>query len=327
MEVFAFINNLCSGLLFEAYILRLGKNRDVTLLHHHLQHGVKMSEANKKREISIYTIPFWFYLVTAIQKVAPSVGSLLFIWTLCLEFYGISRFGINLLAQSSVAQSIRTYDRWRLEYLKKYDQKLLQMIESNQGLLLYDNYNHQYGNPKLDLERKEQMSLANYTVGAFSRYVAQVDFSLKTYNGHVLLSLPTEKKNLHKYLNVFVQGLIREYNSLKQRTGKPFDYFSVSVMARERRLRVPIAEVPSPNQDNQDPLERKENGLKNFYPWFVTKYNSAQNEGHANIMLKLLSTCRKILALGFYPFVRMDITLYMQWLRVLLSYCYFSYLF
>jgi hypothetical protein len=200
-----------SGILFEAYILRLGKNADVTLLRHHLQHGIVMNEANQKRYVALYTIPFWLYLVTAIQKVAPSVGSLLFIWTLCLEFYGLSRFGINLLAQGSVAQSIRTYDRWRLEYLKKYDNKLMEMIHANQGMLVYDNYNHQYGNPKLDTERKEQMSLANYTVGAVSRYVVTIDLNIKARaNGDVLLSVPHLKTSLTKFQPIFLQRVIDE---------------------------------------------------------------------------------------------------------------------
>jgi hypothetical protein len=122
---------------------------------------------------------------------------------------------------------------------------------------------------------------------------------------------------VNPFLPIFLKRLTDEYQAVKVKTGKPYDYLSCSVLAKKRRQYIPIAQVPSPNQDTSDVLDRKENGMKNFYPWFVTKYNSAQNEGHANIMLKLLATCRIILSLGLYPFLRMDITLYMQWLRVI----------
>jgi hypothetical protein len=295
----------------------MAKHADVTLLRHHLEHSVPMNPKVQKRYVSLYTIPFWLYLVTAIQKVSPTVGSLIFIWTLCLEFYGLSRFGIQLLAYGSVAQSIRTYDRWRLDYLRKYDTKLAKLLNTNQGMLVYDNYNHQYGNARLDLERKEQMTLANYTVGAMTRYVYPLDLKLRNgEDGKVLYSLPLEKEELQTFLPRFIHRLTSEFRTLKEKHNKPYNYFLSSKQARERKQYIPIAQVPSPTRDTEDPLDRNDKGLKNFYPWFVSKYNSAQNAGHTNLMLTLLATCRNILALGLYPFVRMDITLYMQWLRV-----------
>ena len=49
---------------------------------------------------------------------------------------------MQLLSHAKVGQDIRTYDRWRLEYLSKYDAKVATMIARNDGILVYDNYNH-----------------------------------------------------------------------------------------------------------------------------------------------------------------------------------------
>ena len=144
------------GKLFEAFIIRVGKQKDSLLLRRHLEHNIPMHADIQNFFVKKYTIQFWFYFVTSMQRVSRFIGSLLFIWTMCLEFYGLSRFGMQLLSHAKVGQDIRTYDRWRLEYLSKYDAKVATMIARNDGILVYDNYNHQYGNPKLDLDRKNK---------------------------------------------------------------------------------------------------------------------------------------------------------------------------
>ena len=106
------------------------------------------------------------------------------------------------------------------------------------------------------------------------------------------------------------------FQKLQHRNGKPYNYYSSSIIARERKLHIPISFVPHPNRAGEVAPDVNEKGLKRYYPWFVTNDNSAKNDANVNIMLKLLSSMRLILGLGQYPFVRMDVSLYMQWLRV-----------
>jgi hypothetical protein len=308
------------GKLFEVFIIRNGKKKDKDLLVQRLQDQQPLVDVQKKNYIAAYTIPFWFFLVTCMQRICPRVGALLFVWTLCLEFYGLSRFGIQLLADGAVGQNIRTYDRWRLVYLRKYDAQISRMIEGNQAIFVYDNYNHQYGNPRLDLVRKEQMSLANYTVGGLSKYATFVDMKLRnSADGKILFSVPRLKKELNKYLPKFLNCLVKQFTDLKAKSGTSYEYYTSSKLAREQKQYVPIAAVPRPNRDDPPPLESTEKGVKNFYPWFVSKHNSASNEGHLNLMVTILVACRQIMATGKYGFVRMDITLFVQWLRVTVS--------
>ena len=70
------------GVLFEAYILRQGQTRHSALLKYHLEHNIPLPQVDQAKMIKFYTLPFWFHLVTSIQKIKPKVGALLFIWTL-----------------------------------------------------------------------------------------------------------------------------------------------------------------------------------------------------------------------------------------------------
>ena len=97
------------GILFEAFILRQGQQNHAELVKYYLEKNIALRQVEQETLIKYYTMPFWFHLVTSIQKLKPKVGTLLFIWTLTLDLYGLSRFGIYLMGVCHAGQELRTY--------------------------------------------------------------------------------------------------------------------------------------------------------------------------------------------------------------------------
>ena len=58
-------------------------------------------------------------------------------------------------------------------------------------------------------------------------------------------------------------------------------------------------------------------GLRNFYPWYVSEKNSSSNDDYLDIVMSLLE---KIEAPGEksppYSYIRGDVNIFMPWLRV-----------
>ena len=59
-----------------------------------------------------------------------------------------------------------TYDRRLKARLGVYDLQTEDILNSNLGIFVFDNYNHQYGDPRLSDKRTQQLAVANYTVMA-----------------------------------------------------------------------------------------------------------------------------------------------------------------
>jgi len=86
------------------------------------------------------------------------------------DYHGQSRFGRFIAAAAQVGMDPRTYDRSIKGELALYDAKVSKILEENKGIIVLDNYNHSYGNPRLNTGREGQLSLANYTVLGLSAF-------------------------------------------------------------------------------------------------------------------------------------------------------------
>ena len=110
--------------------------------------------------------------------------------------------------------------------------------------------------------------------------------------------------------------LVDEFHSIERRVGMHFRYWELSTLARHPALYIPIAEVPNLNCSVVESPEFKETGLVHFFPISVSKHNCASTDGNLNLMLQFLASFRCVIAAGEYPFLRVDVALYMKWLQV-----------
>ena len=96
-----------------------------------LQKLLKLKQENKnapsslqdftKQILTTFTLPFWFHVITTSPCINRTRNKPLAQLTLMLEYRGLSRFGIEILAACKVATHTSTHDRIRDTRLLIYD--------------------------------------------------------------------------------------------------------------------------------------------------------------------------------------------------------------
>lgn len=166
------------GLLFEAYLLRRSPQALYESLITAAQRQQPLPEDVVTKAIKVHGLAFWFSIVCAVKDMSSGYCQLnLYYWTLLRDYYGESRFGRMLSARVHIGMDNRTFDRRVTSSLKEHDQTVIKIMQGNLGVFTFDNFNHQYMNPRLSTQRDHQMSRANYTVMALSKFPHNVDNS------------------------------------------------------------------------------------------------------------------------------------------------------
>jgi len=106
------------GWLFESYIIRWGKKNDFKSLRKFLMKREKLDQGESDVFVRKYSIPFWFHVITSIHKLNKFACTPLRMLTCLLEYYGLSRSGIQLLAHCDAAISPNTLDLCRTPTLQ-----------------------------------------------------------------------------------------------------------------------------------------------------------------------------------------------------------------
>ena len=102
----------------------------------------KLDQCESDVFVPKYSIPFWFHVIHKLNKFACTPLRML---TCLLEYYGLSRSGIQLLAHCDAAISPNTLDLCRTPTLLSYDSQTKEILESGNAVICFDNYNHAYG--------------------------------------------------------------------------------------------------------------------------------------------------------------------------------------
>ena len=100
-----------------------------------------------------------------------------------MEYRGLSRFGRLLQAACHIGMDVRTYDRWRKVEIQKYIDLLDELTANHVVLYCYDNYNKQYGNPRVNLKRDTTYTLLNVCVVGLSLCETKVNMGFIYENG------------------------------------------------------------------------------------------------------------------------------------------------
>ena len=173
------------GVLFESFILRRCSVKDhnmfMTLVRQKKNSGLQIfvNEEFKNKLVSKFSIPFWYHVIQCCASIHQRNNNKpLEQLTLNLEYRGLSRFGIEIMAACGAATPPRTHDRKRNENLLKYDEENKQIVLEGQAVIAIDNYSHFYGSPTVSLKRTNQIILANNTVAGLSliREPVNLDF-------------------------------------------------------------------------------------------------------------------------------------------------------
>ena len=115
------------GVLFESFILRRCSVKDhnmfMTLVRQKMNSGLQIfvNEEFKNKLVSKFSIPFWYHVIQCCASIHQRNNNKpLEQLTLNLEYRGLSRFGIEIMAACGAATPPRTHDRKRNESLIKY---------------------------------------------------------------------------------------------------------------------------------------------------------------------------------------------------------------
>jgi hypothetical protein len=92
-----------------------------------------------------------------------------------------------------------------------------------------------------------------------------------------------------------------------------YNYWDRSLIKVVRPTKIPFTLL---DEKDKSALEDSPWGLQNFYPWFVSGFNSGANDQFVRIMAKLLTYNDKLLKAHKYWFLRGDCNIFKFWMKV-----------
>lgn len=301
------------GWLFESYILRCGMTSDREMLQKQILKNIPFDDWVIAHLVRSYSVQFWYQVITSIHKVNKFACEPLQMFTLLLEYHGLSRLGTHLLAFCGGCLLPRTNDRNRDTKLVQYDEESKKFILEGKAVIAFDNYSHSFGSAAMRLNKGTHMNHMNVTVGGLSIMKHPVDQSFVLQRGEFCHSIPSSKAELEPFVEVVLDRLCNALVEIQQETKKDFSYFEIARCVREDIETVPLTsrEVEKEDSKIEDHFD-----LHSFRPLFVSDRNSAENEGMAHLMSYIFNLCIEVIGNHKYVYVRMDAAVFCKWLRV-----------
>ena len=299
------------GLMFELFVLRFGQKKDREILLKDPNEN-RIDVETIKTLMKKYALRFWFETITKL----PCANTQVFLFTLSLEYRGLSRLGIQYLAFCGVANNPRTYDRKRDAKIESYDADLKIDIEMGQCIFAWDNFCKQWFTPAIKSGKETSALRANFTVGAVSRAPVPHDMSfVKNRKGDVLPSVPITRAELAYYLPSFLDDLKHALCDVRDQTGSLYSYWSVSEVVKKKINTVPMVDKDEKKLSPSAKEQLHSRGLINFRPMFVSADNPSSNVGCMNALTRMVKESKELLKV-VYPIFRVDVDPWMKCLRV-----------
>jgi hypothetical protein len=193
------------GVLFEYYVLLNAPSALAGSLRKRLQS--EEDEANEDLQLSIvnkFSLRFWYDAIRVMRGVNRKCNKPLALWTMLMEYRGLSRTGRMLASAVHGSLPISTYDKYKKKLVDEYKSETSSLFSKNLGLTTIDNYSHFYNSASLinpvPGSRETQYITCNYTVGAMVRFEDNVDETnlsfVEIQPGHYLDSFPEKLKAL-----------------------------------------------------------------------------------------------------------------------------------
>jgi hypothetical protein len=137
-----------------------------------------------------YVMSFWLHLAQTLHHLSQKVVCPLALWTLLLEFRGLSRVGKTMLNYSGLAPSVRTVDTLKGELLMKQSADLQFIVDHHVFICALDNYTHVYGSPSISMNRDTQYHNPLFSVVAVVELTKQFASKFIAHAGSYFASLP-----------------------------------------------------------------------------------------------------------------------------------------
>ena len=231
-------------------------------------------------------------------------------FTLYLQYHGLSRLEVNVLANKGICVHPRTSDRTINKRLAMYDDTVSGLIHSGLGIIGIDNYNHCYGSPVISAERKSQLILANYTVCGVSHCQEEVDNTILIDSEMKQIpSVPSKRILFAALVKPVVKDIKAAMDDIFQRSGKKFSYWTLSTVVQNDMATVPL-------RSRNRTTNQHTRGRTYFKPWFVSGRNCASNEGILHIFTSLYNEYQHNYNSGRYGYFKADVAIFLKYIQV-----------
>ena len=162
---------------------------------------------NEQLRLSLLTnfsLRFWYDAIRVMKSVNRKCNKPLALWTMLMEYRGLSGTGRMLSSAVYGSLPVSTYDKYKKSMVEDYKTEMHSIFVNNLALVTIDNYSHFYNSASLinpvPGSRETQYITCNYTVGALVRFEDNLDDTnlsfRKTNSGNFLDSFPEKLKGL-----------------------------------------------------------------------------------------------------------------------------------
>ena len=127
---------LNGGAIMDLFIILFGKEKHSQEIKSAITASIPLSQVRIFSLNQEYTLPFWLHLASTLHSINQKVIYPLGMFTLLLEFRGLSRIGKAISNVVGLAPSVRTVDKLKQELLKLQAFEIKDMIKNSISALL-----------------------------------------------------------------------------------------------------------------------------------------------------------------------------------------------
>jgi hypothetical protein len=167
----------------DVYVYQYGRKASSNQVLKAMKQNVMLSERVIVLINKQYAMSFWLHLAKSLHEMNQKVIYPLALFTLLLEFRGLSRIGKSICNYAGLSPTVRTIDKVKESLLVAQKKEISELIESEIFMIAADNYTHIYGSPSITTSRDTQYHNPMYSVVALVKIPIQVPANLIPLTG------------------------------------------------------------------------------------------------------------------------------------------------
>jgi hypothetical protein len=146
-----------------------------------------------------FAMSFWLHLARSLHEMNQKVVYPLALFTLLLEFRGLSRIGKSICNYTGLSPAIRTIDKVKESLLVAQKTEISDVIKNEIFVVALDNYTHIYGSPSITTSRDTQYHNPMYSVVALVKVPIQVPAIFILTGRTFLFSVPNSMLDMRVF--------------------------------------------------------------------------------------------------------------------------------
>lgn len=112
-----------------------------------------------------------------------------------------------------------------------------------------------------------------------------------------------------------MNNLITRYKDFSGKRSGDYGYY-VWKFSKCAELGPSMIPMQFPRVNQTVASKYSDQGLRYFYPWFLSDNNSSENIGYLQVVSEILSNLKEIGETKKYTLIRGDVNIFMPWMRV-----------